>query len=219
MPIQRLLHPQFSLWPWGLAAALVGEVSFVAAMMVRVYGERDVSGNLAETEVLAGLTVFGAGNGLLIGLAIGDFGRTMLATWAGALLAWAVAMAAGERALWCGPLVVIPALTTLLAGERNVKGLLSGFLSGLKAVIFAALVAGIAAGVAQLVCKIIGGVLMGIQDLGNEAATAVGLGLGNLVLIGLLFPLMRRTRGGKERGGMELDLVFQKDDESPTQKT
>jgi hypothetical protein len=212
VPIQRLLHPQFSLWPWGLAAALVGEVSFVAAMMARVYG---VDGGVpAEREMLAGLTIFGAGNGFLIGVAIGDFGRMMLATWVGAFLAWAVAMAAGEQALWCGPVIVIPTLTTLLAEERSGKGLLSGFLGGLKAVILAALVAGVAAGVAKLVGMLIG-LLLGIKDVGSEVSTAVGLGLGNLVLIGVLFPLMRRTGGGKQRGGVELDVVFQEEDDPP----
>ncbi|MCW8133702.1 MAG: hypothetical protein KIS92_25375, partial [Planctomycetota bacterium] len=84
-PKSKSGQPAYAFWPWQVLAAAVPLASVLGSVAV-VYSETGVRDwQTHELAILTSFTIYGAGNGFLLGAAIGDFGRSMLAMIAGAL--------------------------------------------------------------------------------------------------------------------------------------
>jgi hypothetical protein len=86
---QASLRPKFTWWPYRTVALLVPALAAVASYLAYAHSE---AGSESEKE-LAGFTVFfaiiGAGNAYLFAIAIGDFGKSVLAVPVGAIAGFA----------------------------------------------------------------------------------------------------------------------------------
>ena len=83
-------QPKFTRWPWGVLAMLAPAVAALAAVL-HYYNELPIAALTADERLWRSGSVFfgvlGAANGYLIGIAIGDLGRSVLAVPLGAVMA------------------------------------------------------------------------------------------------------------------------------------
>lgn len=144
--------------------------------------------------MLTAFTVFGAGNGFLLGVAIGDFGRSMLAMIAGAFIALVLVPLYDGPGLFLAPPAMVCAMMVTLALEWTWSGMWNAVWTGIVSLFLACIAGGFALGMLLIV-----GALFAALDYKHEsvmlALLGLGLGIGNAVFIGRVFRAAYRVQG------------------------
>lgn len=133
-----MVQPDYTWWPWQFLAAAVG----LGAMLV---GALVINGPDGEkTAMSVTLAVFAGGNAVILGAAMGDLGRTVVALLV-ALAAASVACLMSPGWILLAPFVIVPATTSALSSERTASGFISsailGFIATLRGTILGAFTA------------------------------------------------------------------------------
>ncbi len=195
-------NPAFHTWPWRCSAAAIPLLAYLSAFGPgkALFPESGTRIPL-EQSTLIFLTLFGTGNAMLVGMSIGDLGRTI----AGMLVASVAAMLCAPfldhvLALIVGPVIMTVAWSACMATEPTALCIF-----GTMATVWAAHCTGLLIG--ALVSLIIGAVVFGLGLLIQKGASilmvtsyqghlAVPILLlaGNLVFAGILFRLILRVQ-------------------------
>ena len=195
-----MARPRYTWWPWRTLALAVPVVSFGAAVFASLAGVEASERSTEKLTLLVGLTIFGAGNGFLLGAAIGDFGRSILAMIAGAAAALLAAPYAVGLGILLALLFVCAVITGTLALEWTLRGILEAVWSGLAGLLYGAVV-GI---LASVVITYPLWLWWGPNTNASLRITILVLGIicplmiGNLVFIGRIFSSSYRTESMEE---------------------
>ena len=131
-------RPRYTWWPWRTLALAVPVVSVGAAFFAILTEVKKPGSSTEQMALLAGLTIFGAGNRFLLGAAIGDFGRSILAMLAGATAAFLVAPYADGLGILPALIFICAAISATLALDWTPRGILGAVWTGLAALLFGA---------------------------------------------------------------------------------
>ena len=195
-------QPKYTWWPWRAIAMAVPACAVGAGAAVAAYETFDKQDERMRMAVLTAMTIYGAGNGFLLGAAIGDFGRSILAMLAGAMAALIFSpLYAGPGILLAAPAVVC-AMTGTLALHWTMQGVMDAVITGIGA-LFYGILAGAGAGlVIWIACGISMAALSAV--FGKDAVPAIEvvaglgvaltLGTGNMVFIGRIFRASYRAQ-------------------------
>jgi len=131
-------QPKFTFWPWGTLAAAVPIMAFGCSVIAA--SQKGVN---PEESLIVFFSVLAAGNGYLFAMAVGDFGRSIVAMPAGAIAGFiAVKIFAFPilTMLFLFPLIVI-ALFSLTLQQRIVSGCLVMLALGISTLVIATVIA------------------------------------------------------------------------------
>jgi hypothetical protein len=192
-----MAQPRFTLWPWGVLSLAVPAAAAIAGFELFASGVSTDQPPL-ELSCLVALTIFGAGEGFLLGIAIGDLGRSIVAMLVGAAAAFLSVKLLGGRAVVLGPVLIVAAVSGCLAAEWDIEDILGAIMMGLVSLVIGA-VCGLPAyiltfllGVGLFQGSIFGG---HVADLSQRLAILLGLMVANAFLVERLFRVAYRTEG------------------------
>lgn len=196
--VGSMAQPKFTWWPWRTLAAAVGMASCVLPVVITTLASAERSD---EKELwTVGLAIFAGGNALVLGWAIGDFGRTVLAL----LVSIAAASAFSFLPVHYGmlaPFVIVPAITASLSLDRSFLGFAGAAYLGIKAVLRGFLIwilSYIVAVIALALILSILGLLRSAEAFAIEAVFAILWGFltatANAFVVGYLFRAAHRVR-------------------------
>ncbi|MBI3832646.1 MAG: hypothetical protein HY291_24200 [Planctomycetes bacterium] len=125
------IQPVYAWWPWRF---LTLGVPFVAGATAYVIVELDLapSGGPFEFAKLAFLSIFAAGDALILGMATGHLGKTLLAMIAGMAVSAAAFKGTGEYGEALSPLVALMVIFACLDRDYTVKSILSTVIVGIS---------------------------------------------------------------------------------------
>lgn len=181
-PGSKNRQPAFGFWPWQVLSASVPLASVLGSIAV-IFSDTEVQGwRSHELAILTAFTIYGAGNGFLLGAAIGDFGRSVLAMIAGAFTALILSPLYDN----VGVVLGIPAITAVmmatLALHWDVKGIFTAIATGFGALFLATVIAGVALVAMLFIASIFYSVFR--TELVYIMAGVLALMLGNVIFLG-----------------------------------
>lgn len=196
-----MVQPRFTWWPWRVLALAVPWLAYAGAVAARMQLE-DAGRTEQDTQTLRVLlAVYAGGNGLLLGAAIGDLGRSLLAMFVGSAAALILAPFCVSGMGWvCVPLV-IGSFTGCLALEADLDGIVGAMLAGIVDFAVGAVLA-----LPVFIVVLIVGEAIGIRSGGVLPAVVVSSGVANLVFVSRMFKRAHRVRGAGGEGGDQGEL-------------
>jgi hypothetical protein len=190
-------QPQYTWWPWRVLAAAVGLVAYFASDAMCAAGA--LSGDVWDAEQAlraVSLTVFAGGNALVLGMAIGDLGRSLLVL----IVAVGVALFFSflpSKMGFIAPFAIMPFVTAALSANRSLRGFLRTAVLGLGATLLGGVIflqAWCVLGfVASWICR---------TDTAMAFSLPIAVACGNTFLVGLLFGAAHRVYEDQMRGGV-----------------
>lgn len=195
-----MTQPSYTLWPWRVLALAVPALSGLGAWLVAIGQAGGQIPDRGEMQVLlVGLTLFGAGDALIIGMAIGDLGRTLIAVIAAAVGALVAVGVFKFQAIWIGPFVVIAIWSAAFALDRTPRG----YLDAMGTAVWASIVAAFRGVIVLAASAVLGLIVSEIsfRELGRAVAS-LGLVISilyvNHYFIGRLFRASFRVQAMPE---------------------
>lgn len=187
----RMFPEAYSWWPWRVWAAATACASGGAALAVLWLNDRSQGRDPELVAAVAALAVYGAGNGLLLGSAIGDMGRTLLAVVLAAFAATLCMEYLGMAVYILGLPIVVAALSASLSRETGVHELVRNVLGGwlMLAICLPLGLCGMGILAALSQAGSPGPIRIALSALSAFAALAAA----NVLFIGLLFRSMHRV--------------------------
>lgn len=186
-------QPVFTWWPWRALALAVPLVAVLGGYAAQASESAPPGWDKMKVTLLTAYTIYGAGTGFLLGAAIGDFGRSMLAMIAGAFTALALSPLYDGPGLFLAPLAMICVMMATLALEWTWRGVWNAVWTGFVALFMACLAGGLALGVLLIV-----GALFAALNYNHEGIIlgliSLGLGVGNAVFVGNVFRAAYRVQ-------------------------
>lgn len=185
-------QPVFALWPWKVLAAAVPAASVLGAASVFLSEARVNNWDTQTLAVLTAYTLYGASNGFLLGAAIGDFGRSILAMMAGAFTALALSPCYTSPLLLLG----VPAITLVMVATLALKWNLKGILDAMSTGVYALFVAAVLSGTILCLLMAVAGLLYALTNssVWFVLAGVMGLMVANVIFLGRIFLASYRVR-------------------------
>lgn len=184
-----MARPRFTWWPWRTLSLAVPLFSVAAAFSVALAEVELPERSSEQLAALVGLTIFGAGNGLLLGAAIGDFGRSILAMLVGAAAALLLAPLAEGFGVLLALLGVCALISGTLALDWSPSGILEAVWTGMTALAFGLSAAFLASVVLSVLLWLLvsAGPDLRARLILQAVCYACAMMLGNAVFIGRIF--------------------------------
>lgn len=205
-----MAQPNFTWWPWRILALSVPWVAFAGALAAWQQEEfaRRIERDEQTLRVL--LALYAGGNGLLLGAAIGDLGRSLLAMFVGTAMALLLGPLCTPEWFWvCVPLV-IGSFTGCLALEADLDGIVGAMLAGI--VDFAV---GLGLALPVFIVVLVAGEAIGVRGDGVLPAMVVSSGIANVIFVGRMFRRAHRVRGEGGEGGDRREIADLRLEEKP----
>ncbi|MCZ7646286.1 MAG: hypothetical protein M5U26_13550 [Planctomycetota bacterium] len=187
--------PEFTWWPWrvwALGVPILAAAGALAAATAEVPGRKP---ELVGWAVL--LVLFGAGNGLLLGAAIGDFGRALLSTALPAAAAiLSVELLGGFSFAFGLPLTVL-ALGASLSMDASARSAIDAAIYCLVNLLVGAAAGFLLFGVTMIFTELFLA-RIGLGDAGVAVGAVAGLTLGNVIFVARVFRAAYRVESERE---------------------
>ncbi|MCW8133700.1 MAG: hypothetical protein KIS92_25365 [Planctomycetota bacterium] len=123
-PVPReWVHPAYAWWPWRALAVAVPLLACLAAAGILGAGARMANQGLGaeETAALVWLTVYTAGNALIVGMSSGHLGKSLFAMLAGAFVSYVAVLWFGAWAILAGHALTLPVVFACLDRDATVR--------------------------------------------------------------------------------------------------
>lgn len=143
------VHPAYVWWPWrGIAVGIPVLASLTGAWFIGSDTRMVAQGlNVEETAALVWLTIYTAGNALVIGMSSGHLGKTLFAMLGGAFVSYLSVGCFSEYAVLAGHAFTLPVLFASLDRDATLRTRLTSigigieaFLTGLRIAVPACLI-------------------------------------------------------------------------------
>ncbi|MBI3832645.1 MAG: hypothetical protein HY291_24195 [Planctomycetes bacterium] len=190
------VQPVYAWWPWRAVALAVPVAAALSGYAVVATESQVPDLSRAQLVALTSFTVYGAGNGFLLGAAIGDFGRSILAMVMGALAALLLLPLYDGVGLVLGPPFITLVMMATLALHWNMSGIMDAVWTGFGSLFLAALAGALALVVSALGVLIVEGLFR--FKAGPVLAMVIALMVANAVFIGRIFRASYRVQGSDE---------------------
>lgn len=205
-----MAQPNFTWWPWRILALSVPWLAFAGAVAARLQFEVAGRPERDAQSLRVLLAVYASGNGLLLGAAIGDLGRSLLAMFVGTAAALLLGPLCTPEWFWvCVPMVVA-SFTGSLAMDRHLEGILGAMLAGI--VDFAV---GLGLALPVFIVVLVAGEAIGVRGAGVLPAIVVSSGIANVIFVGRMFRRAHRVRGEGGEGGDRREIADLRLEEKP----
>jgi len=190
-----MAQPSFAWWPWRTLSAAVGLLASLLTIAGVAFWFEDVESERAV--VSASLAIFAGGNALILGSAMGDFGRTVQALMVSIGVTTVFTLVALEFSCFA-PFVLMAAMAASLAMDRSLMGFAVSAVLGVGASLIGFMMLGFT--------WILLGLLVALFTPREEIVIAMGpvaCAVGNVFTVGFLFNAAHRVRTDRDRGGVE----------------
>jgi hypothetical protein len=189
-------QPVYAWWPWRSVAMAVPVAAVLSGYAVIATESQVPNLSTPQLVALTSFTVYGAGNGFLLGAAIGDFGRSILAMIMGAFAALILLPLYDGAGLVLGPPFITLVMMATLALHWNINGIMDAVWTGFGSLFLAAIAGALTLVVAALFVLILEGLFR--FRAGPVFAMVVALMVANSVFIGRIFRASYRVQGPDE---------------------
>ena len=185
-----MAQPAFTWWPWRLIAISVPLIALAGGFLAVNTPQTSMGVMTREQKIiLIVLTLYGTGNAMLMGWAIGDFGRTLLAVFATAGASILAVNWLGHGVIGLGPFMVVAAWAGCLALEFKVRSIFEAAFTALWSFILGAAAGLILVAILWVILAFIFSITNShqIRLIGESIAWALSASVANAIFIGRLF--------------------------------